>query len=85
MKVGNTTGYFWYAETADALYGRMAEIGYEAADRSMCDIKDPIFHDDDALRKFCAENRSAAAYHGISLNQLHGPWPTYDIEADTRA
>lgn len=85
MKVGNTTGYFWYAETADALYGRMAEIGYEAADRSMCDIKDPIFHDDDALRKFCAENKAAAAYHRISLNQLHGPWPTYDIEEDTRA
>jgi sugar phosphate isomerase/epimerase len=85
MKVGNTTGYFWYGENADGIYGRMAEIGYEAADQSMCDIKDPIFHDDAALKKFCDDNKSAAAHHGIVINQLHGPWPTYDTEADTRA
>ena len=41
MKVGNTTGYFWYGKDADEKYGRMAEVGYEAADQSMCDIKDP--------------------------------------------
>ena len=85
MKVGNTTGYFWYGETADGIYGRMAEIGYEAADQSMCDIKDPIFHDDAALKQFCADNKAAAARHGMVINQLHGPWPTYDTEADTRA
>ncbi len=85
MKVGNTTGYFWYGENADGIYGRMAEIGYEAADQSMCDIKDPIFHDDAALKKFCDDNKAASARHGIVINQLHGPWPTYDTEEDTRA
>jgi len=85
MKVGNTTGYFWYGETADGIYGRMAEIGYEAADQSMCDIKDPIFHDDGALKAFCTANKTAAAVHGITINQLHGPWPTYDTEAEGRA
>jgi len=85
MKVGNTTGYFWYGETADRKYGRMAEVGYDAADQDMADIKEAIYHDDDALKRFCAENKSAAAHHGIVINQLHGPWPTYDTEPESRA
>lgn len=85
MKVGNTTGYFWYGETADRIYGRMAEIGYDAADQDMADIKKAIYHDDDALRQFCADNKAAAAHHGIVINQLHGPWPTYDTEEESRA
>ncbi|MBR5869518.1 MAG: sugar phosphate isomerase/epimerase [Clostridia bacterium] len=85
MKVGNTTGYFWYGKDADEKYGRMAEVGYEAADQSMCDIKDPIFHDDEALRAFCNENKAAALRHSITINQLHGPWPTYDTDDVNRA
>ncbi len=85
MKVGTTTGNFWYGKNADELFGRMAEIGYEAADQWMCDIKDAIFHDDTALRDFCAANKTAAAHHGIVINQLHGPWPTYDTEEESRA
>ena len=85
MKVGNTTGYFWYGENADAVFSRMAEVGYDAADLSMCDIREPIFHDDAALREYCAANKAAAARHGIVINQLHGPWPTYDTEEESRA
>ena len=85
MKVGNTTGTFWYGETADGIYGRMAEIGYDAADQSMSDIKDPIYHDDAALREFCAANKAAAAHYGIVINQLHGPWPTCDTDDESRA
>ena len=85
MKVGNHTGYFWYGETPDGIYGRMAEIGYEAADQAMCDIKAEIFHDDNILRTWSAANKAAAARHGIAINQLHGPWPTYDTEEESRA
>ena len=85
MKVGNHTGYFWYGKEADGIYGRMAEIGYDAADQAMCDIKEPIFHDDEALKQFCAANKAAAARNGITINQLHGPWPTYDTEEESRA
>ena len=85
MKVGNTTGYFWYGENEDAVFSRMAEVGYDAADLSMCDIREPIFHDDAALREYCAANNAAAARHGIVINQLHGPWPTYDTEEESRA
>ncbi|MBR5444701.1 MAG: hypothetical protein IKV57_01165, partial [Clostridia bacterium] len=63
MKVGNHTGYFWYGETPDGIYGRMAEIGYESADQAMCDIKKPIFHDDGVLKTFCADTKAAAAHH----------------------
>jgi len=85
MKVGNHTGYFWYGEDADGIYGRMAEIGYDAADQAMCDIKEPIFHDDDALKQFCAANKAAAVRNGITINELQGPGPTYDTEEESRA
>lgn len=85
MKVGNSTGSYWYGGEPEGIFGRMVELGYEAADWGISDTKADIYHDDAIMEDYCKKVRAAVEKTGIILWQAHGPWPTDDKTPESRA
>ena len=84
MKIGNTKSALWRRKGEDARYERFAQLGYEAVDEDLADIREPWYSDRTVMEKECAARRSAAEKHGIEIWQVHGPWPTDDTSEEKR-
>lgn len=84
MKIGNSTGSFWYGGEPEGIFARMMALGYEAADWSIADIQANYYHDDKCMEDYCQKVRVGVEKTGITLWQAHGPWPTDDTTPETR-
>ncbi len=85
MRIASGTGTFWYIENPTERLNYMKSLGFTAADWDLADIKDEIYHDDDAMKTYCQLWREASEATGVELYQTHGPWPTDDTTAESRA
>lgn len=85
MKIGNSTGSFWYGGEPEGIFARMMEVGYDAADWGIADIQWDIYHDDKIMEEYCQKVRMGVERTGITLWHAHGPWPTDDKTPETRA
>lgn len=85
MKIGNSTGSFWYGGEPEGIFARMMEVGYDAADWGIPDIQADYYHDDKIMEEYCQKVRAGVEKTGITLWQAHGPWPTDDKTPETRA
>ena len=65
-------------------YQRLRELGYDSVDEDLCRIKDPWYQDVEEMKRTCASRREAAEKNGITISQVHGPWPTDDTVPENR-
>jgi len=84
MKTGMNSGSFGYLPT-DKMYNRMRELGYDAVDQDLANTTAAYYRDKTAMEEHCRTIREAAEDAGITISQVHGPWPTDDTTAENRA
>ncbi len=86
MKTANSTNSFPYLqEEPVALFRRMRELGYDAADWDISELQHRIYKSSDAMFDFCRRYREGAEAAGMEIYQAHGPWPTDDRTPESRA
>ena len=83
MKTGMNSGSFAYLPL-DRMYVRMRELGYDAVDQDLANTKATCYRDRTAMEEHCKAVREAAENAGLSISQVHGPWPTDDTTAENR-
>jgi len=85
MKIGINNGSFEYLGQEENQYARIAALGYNAVDHSLCDTGAPCYQSDDAMKEYALRIRQIAENTGLEISQVHGPWPTDDKSAENRA
>lgn len=82
MKTGNCIAV---TGNVDKNFAEMKALGYETADVQLADTREPWYHDTAKMSTLCSQVRQTAEKYGIELFQIHGPWPTDDTTAASRA
>lgn len=85
MKIGIVSGATAYLPNWDERFARLKALGYDTVDHGLSNIKQSVYHDDQALLAHCAAVRAAAEKNGLEISQIHGPWPTDDTTSAGRA
>lgn len=91
MEIGIQTSNFAkhpnHATLAAERYAAIRAAGFDCADLSLATFEGSPFYEKDltAARALAKEERKIAARAGIRIHQVHGPWPTDDRTAKSRA
>lgn len=85
MDIGNTSGSFRYCGTPREIARHMRELGYRTVDWSLTDVTAPFYESDEAMAAYAAEVKAACREAGLTVWQIHGPWPTDDTTEQRRA
>ena len=85
MKIGTSLGHFRYLGSAEAVYARVRELGYQTVDESLDQTGASWYANREAMAAYCQKVRQVAAEAGIEISQVHGPWPTDDTTEEKRA
>ena len=84
--IGNTVGIVHgaanYLDTWDERFAHLKALGYDTLDVGLSNIKSDIYADVTAMENHCTEIRTVAQKAGLTIAQVHGPWPTDDTTAD---
>ena len=80
MRIGITTSVY------NRDLAMIRDHGYECIDYDLCDTKKEIYHlpEEQFTAAVTAENERIKAL-GLTVSQVHGPWPTDDKSEESRA
>ncbi len=86
MKIGITTGVYTDPETGSIDLQAIAAHGYDCVDFDLCDTNGPVYQlSEIGLAPYLQDIKAQIAAAGLSVSQVHGPWPTDDKSEESRA
>ncbi len=85
MKTAVTTALYFEKESMRIDYAAIKAHGYDAVDFDLCNTNSPWYTlSDELVAERAAAERQLLLDAGLSICQLHGPWPTDDTTAQSR-
>lgn len=84
MQIGTYSGAFSYLKSPQEIFEHMRELGYTHVDQDLGNIKADYYQEDAKMEAHCRMIRETAAAAGITIRQVHGPWPTDDTTPENR-